>query len=166
MPGGSIVVLIASAALLLAGAGTEPNPKFVSTSVSTDNLEVEVAWKETGLWPEVEMHYVVVAEARATYVCVEAGQPAMSDRQDVYDLVSAEGDFTATKKGISSGKLALKPPGPGMYSCSPGQQLKIACVAYSAVSCKDERYALSSELRRTIVLFQPGYGKFCDLDLR
>jgi hypothetical protein len=165
MPG-TIASLILAGGLLLAGAGDKQAPKFVSTNVSSDNLEVEVGWKETGLWPEAEIHNVVVAEARATYVCVEDGQPTMSDRQNVYELVSAEGDFIATKRGVSSGKLTVKPPGPGMYSCSPGQRLKIACVAYSALSCKDERYAVSSELRRTIILFQPGYSQFCDLDLR
>jgi len=165
MPG-AIVSLILAGGLLLGGAAADVAPKFVSTDVSSDNLEVEIRWKETGLWPKAEIRNSITAEARATYVCVGGGDETSPDHQNVSDLVSSEGDFTANDRGISSGQLSLKPPGPGMYSCSPGQELKLACVNYAALRCKDERYAISSDLRRTIVLFQPGYSQFCDLDLR
>lgn len=160
----AMLLIVFSAAL--AAAGDDINPKFVATNAAANGLEVEITWRESGLWPEMLIHNAVVGEATATYVCLEGGQTRLADRLNVDDLVRSEGEFTATRRGVASGMLSLKPPQPGMFSCAPGQRLKIACVMYTQLSCKDDTYAVSSDLRRTMVLFEPGYSQFCNLDLR
>jgi len=161
-----IVLLMMISAALLVSAASEPTPKFVSTHAVPNNLDVEISWKESGLWPERVVHNVVTAEARATYVCLEPGETRAADRENIYDLVTAEGDFTSTKTGTASGKLTLRPPDPGMFSCPPRQRLQLVCAMYTQLSCKDDTFGISSGLRRTLVSFEPGYSHLCDLDLR
>jgi hypothetical protein len=162
----TIVVLMIATALSLPAAAQDLKPQFASAHVSSTGLDIEVSWSERGLWPESVIHNVITSEASATYVCLEGGKATMADRQNVNELVTAEGDFNATKHGSATGKLTLKPPSPGMFSCPPGQQLKLACAVYTNLICRDERYAVSLQLLGRYVLFQPSYSEFCNLDLR
>jgi hypothetical protein len=161
-----VAILTLFAAASLAAVETDSRPRFSYTRVASTGLGVQVSWKESGLQPTQVVHNVIMAEARATYVCLEAGQTRAADRQNVDELVSAEGDFASTGRGLGSGSLILMPPGPGMFSCPPGQRLQLACAMYTRLTCKDDTYAISSDLRRTFVSFEPGYSHFCDLDLR
>jgi hypothetical protein len=161
-----LVAILLVAAVSLAAVETDSRPRFSYARVAPAGLGVEVTWKESGLWPERVVHTVAMAEARATYVCLEPGQTRAADRQNVSDLVSAEGDFASTKRGFASGSLTLKAPGPGMFSCPPGQRLQLVCAMYTRLTCKDDTSAISSDLRRTLISFEPGYSHFCDLDLR
>jgi hypothetical protein len=161
-----VAILSLLAAASLAAVETDSRPRFSYTGVASAGLEVQVSWKESGLQPAQVVHNVIMAEARATYVCLEAGQKRAADRQNVDELVSAEGDFAATDHGLSSGSLILTSPGPGMFTCPPSQRLQLACAMYTRLTCKDDTYAISSDLRRTLVSFEPGYSQFCDLDLR
>jgi hypothetical protein len=162
----TIAVLVIATALSLPAGAQDLNPGFATAQVASTDLNIEVSWRERGLWPESIIHNVITSESSATYVCLEGGKATMADRQNVDELVSAEGDFNATTHGSASGKLTLKPPSSGMFSCPPGQQLKIACAVYTNLICRDDRYAVSLQLRGRYVLFQPGYSEFCDLDLR
>jgi len=161
-----IAILTLVATMSLAAVEGDSRPRFSYAQVAAAGLEAEVTWKEVGIWREGTVHNVVTAEASATYVCLEAGQARVADRQNVDDFLSVEGDFASTKGGFASGSLTLKPPGPGMFSCAPGERLQLVCARYTQLSCKDDTYAISSELRRTVVSFEPGYGQFCSLDLR
>ncbi len=162
----AVVLLVLAAALSHGAAAQDSKPHFAVAQVSSSGVEIEVIWKERGLSPDDVIHNVITSEASATYVCLDGGRTRMADRQNVNEVVTAEGDFNATTRGAISGRLTLKPPSPGMFSCPPGQQLKLACTVYANVSCRDDRYAISLPLRRKSVLFAPGYSEFCDLDLR
>ncbi len=163
-------VLMIVAVLLLTAAAQDQKAQFTATRASSNGLDIEVSWKERGLWPESVIHNVITSEATATYVCLEGAPARMADHQNVDELLTVEGDFNATKQGSASGRLTLKPPSPGMFSCSPGQQLKLACVVYTRLTCRDDSSVISLLLRGKYVgryvLFQPGYSEFCDLDLR
>jgi hypothetical protein len=161
-----VTILTLVAAASLAAVETDSRARFSHTRVASTGLSVQVSWKESGLQPARVVHNVIMAEARATYVCLEAGQTRAADRQNVDELVSAEGDFASTERGLVSGSLTLAPPGPGMFSCPPGQRLQLACSMYTRLTCKDDTFGISSDLRRTFISFEPGYSQLCDLDLR
>ena len=161
-----VAILTLIAFMSLAALEGDTRPRFAYTRAAAAGLDVEVAWKESGIWREGMVHNVITAEASATYVCLEGEQARVADRENIYDSLSAEGDFASTKLGVASGSLTLKPPGPGMFSCPPGQRLRLVCAKYTRLTCRDDTYAISSDLRGTFVSFEPGYSQFCDLDLR
>jgi hypothetical protein len=159
----TILTLIAAASL--AAVETELRAKFSYTRAVSTGLGLQISWKESGLQPTRVVHNVIEAEASATYVCLEAGHTRAADRQNVDELLVAEGDFASTERGLGSGSLILTPPGSGTFSCPPGQRLQLVCSMYKRLTCKDDTFGISADLRRTFISFEPGYSQLCDLDL-
>jgi hypothetical protein len=106
--------------------------------VSGANLVV--SFKEAGLGTNQLITYTANADATATYVCVVnrgGGNLSASNKTTVSGPVSATGTFSSGKNGQVTGSLTLNPPGPGSFSCPPGQSLEIAEVVYTNVSITD-----------------------------
>jgi hypothetical protein len=130
----ALVVLLATAAVALADS-----PHFIRATAATSGANLVVSWKEAGLGDNQNISYVANADATATYVCVNrgGGNPSAQNKTTVSGPVSAAGTFSSGKNGQITASLTLNPPGPGTFSCPPGQSLEIAQVTYTNVSITD-----------------------------
>jgi hypothetical protein len=137
------LLILLSAPLLVLLAWASPanavSPHFVRADAHTSGANLVVEFKEAGLGTNQLIHYVASADATATYVCVNrgGGNPSAANKTTVSGPVSAEGTFSSGKNGQVTASLTLNPPGPGGFSCPPGQSLEIAQVVYTNVSITD-----------------------------
>ena len=123
----------------MSGAALAQNPHFVRASARLSGTNLIVSFKEAGLGNNQLITYVASADATATYVCVNRGgaNPSASNKETVSGPVSATGTFSSGRNGTISQSLTVMPPGPGNFSCPPGQQLAIAQVTYTNVAITD-----------------------------
>jgi hypothetical protein len=123
----------------MSGAALAQNAHFVRSSARLSGTNLVVSFKEAGLGNNQLITYVASADATATYVCVNRGgaNPSASNKETVSGPVSATGTFSSGKNGTISQSLTLSPPGPGSFSCPPGQDLAIAQVTYTNVAITD-----------------------------
>jgi hypothetical protein len=137
------VLLVLCTPLLILMATVSPayadSPHFVRASASLSGSNLVVSFKEAELGANQLVNYVANADATATYVCVNrgGGNPSASNKTTVSGPVSATGTFSSGKSGQVTASLTLTPPGPGNFSCPPGQSRQIAQVTYTNVAITD-----------------------------
>ncbi len=135
----SILIIMLVSSLIAAGTVLADNPHFVRGSASLDGANLVVAFKEAGLGDNVLIAYTASADATAVYACINGGgnHPKATNKETVSGPVSASGTFSSGKNGTISQSLTLSPPGPGDFSCPPGQRLVLAAVSYTNVTLSD-----------------------------
>lgn len=147
--------LACCASLLIAVGLAQPalaqNEHFVRASANLSGVSLTVSFKEAGLGANQNIDYVLSADATATYVCVNRGgaNPSASNKATVSGPVTATGTFNSGKNGQVTASLTLQPPGPGSFSCPPGQSLEIAQVTYTNVTLTDTTNNVSISLGGT-----------------
>jgi|SRR5215471_14800850 len=147
-----------------AGLVYAASPHFISSSATVGpDAVLTVAWKEAGLGDTVAIDYTTSATAAATYVCLNGGgkHPQAANKETITAPVSASGTFTSGKNGSILGELVLDPPGPGDFSCPPGQRLALACATYSGVVLSDDTNGVAVDLGGPFVGRDPVAGPFC-----
>jgi hypothetical protein len=137
-----VMLLAAALAMVLAYAvpAFAQNEHFIRASGSVNNTgALTVSFKEAGLGANQNIDYTLTADATATYVCVNrgGGNPSASNKTTVSGPVSASDTFNSGKNGQVTASLTASPPGPGSFSCPPGQSLQLASVSYSNVVLTD-----------------------------
>jgi hypothetical protein len=115
------------------------SPHFVRADAHLSGANLVVDFKEAGLGTNQLISYMASADGTATYVCVNrgGGNPSASNKTTVSGPVSAEGTFSSGKNGQVTASLTLSPPGPGSFSCPPGQSREIAQAVYTNVAITD-----------------------------
>jgi hypothetical protein len=130
--------LLAIAALLLSsGPASADSPHFLRASASLDQSgNLVCSFKEAGLGNTLSTEAVTCsADATAVYACINGGgnHPQASNKETVSGPVSSSGEFPV-RNGSTTGSLTVAPPGPGDFSCPPGQRLVLASVSYTDVT--------------------------------
>jgi hypothetical protein len=144
-------IVVATAALVAtlalgATAAFADSPHFIRASGAINNDgSLTVSWKEAGLGNNQNIDYALTADATATYVCINGGgkHPQASNKETVSGPVSATGTFNSGKNGQITASLTVQPPGPGDFSCPPGQMLELASVTYTNVTLTDMTNGIS-----------------------
>lgn len=133
------IAFAVTALIVTSVAAFAQNPHFINASAGLSGQNLIVSWKEAGLGDNQLITYTANADATATYVCVNRGgaNPSASNKTTVSGPVSATGDFSSGKNGQITASLTLNPPGPGSFSCPPGQSLQVASASYTNVSITD-----------------------------
>ena len=134
-----IGVFIASF-ILAAPSALADSPHFIRASGSLNNDgSLTVSFKEAGLGTNQLIDYTLTADATVVYVCVNRGgaNPSAQNKTTVSGPVTASGTFSSGKNGQVTASLTAQPPGPGGFSCPPGQSLEIATVSYSNIVLTD-----------------------------
>lgn len=136
----TIVVLVIAASIMVTTASAD-SPHFVRASASFQGSgpNLAVSWKEAGLGNNQLIDYRASANATAVYACINGGgnHPRAANKETVSGPVSASGQFSSGKNGQITASLTLSPPGPGGFSCPPGQRLVVAKVTYTNVTITD-----------------------------
>jgi hypothetical protein len=149
----TILVLFAAffALSLGAQAALADSPHFVRASAQLSGTNLVVSFKEAGLGTNQLITYVASADSTVTYVCVNRGgaNPAAQNKTTISGPVSATGTFSSGKNGQVTASLTLNPPGPGGFSCPPGQSLEIAQVTYTNVSITDTTNGVTESIPGT-----------------
>jgi hypothetical protein len=127
------------------------SPHFVRADADLSGANLVVSFKEAGLGTNQLITYEANADATATYVCVNrgGGNPSASNKTTVSGPVSATGTFSSGKNGQVTASLTLMPPGPGGFSCPPGQSREIAQVVYTNVSITDTTNGITEPIEGT-----------------
>ncbi|HEY0680862.1 MAG TPA: hypothetical protein VGD45_00885 [Steroidobacter sp.] len=133
--------IAASATVLGTSLAFAISPHFLraSDSIDFDTGEFTCSWKEVGLGNNALITYVCSASATATFVCINHGgrNPSAANKTTVEADVGATGTFPSTKNGSITASLTVEPPGPGEFSCPPGQSMGLAQVSYTNVLLTD-----------------------------
>jgi hypothetical protein len=148
----TLIVLAAFFALSLGTqAALADSPHFIRASAALSGVQLKVSFKEAGLGDNVLIAYTASADSTVTYVCVNGGgaNPSASNKTTVSGPVSASGTFSSGKNGTISASLFLSPPGPGSFSCPPGQRLAIAEVTYTNVAITDTTNGITEPIPGT-----------------
>ena len=139
----------AGALILSATAASATSPHFVRASDSVNNAgSLVVSFKEAGLGNNQLISYTSHANATAVYACINGGgnHPRAANKETVSGPVSASGTFSSGQNGQISQSLTAGPPGPGSFSCPPGQRLELASVSYTGVSITDTTNSTTENL--------------------
>ena len=135
----SLLALALAAVPALAASGS---PHFIksATNASIDqNSNLVVNFKEAGLSNGSVETITLSGTGTATYQCFNNGgnHPKAGNKETVSSSESSTGQFTV-QNGNVTGSLSLAPPGPGSFSCPPGQTLEGPTnVSYSNVTLSD-----------------------------
>jgi len=135
------VVLVIIAALFCAvGVSQAENAHFIKATATLEGGNAVVSWKEAGLSDNQQIAYEASADATVTFNCVNNGGqcPNAANKVTVSGPVSATGTFSSGKNGQITASLVLEPPGPGGFSCPPGQTLTLSEVSYSNIRITDK----------------------------
>jgi hypothetical protein len=110
---------------------------FISCSKSAQGNNLVVSFKEAGLGNDVTC-IEITADASANYACYNGGgkNPSAANKRTVSAHLVETGCFTP-HNGQITGSLTLTPPGPGDFSCPPGQRLRLDSVSYTNVLVRD-----------------------------
>jgi hypothetical protein len=125
------------AALAFASIALAQNPHFIrAESGLTNSGALTATFKIAGLGDSETISVTLSADATAQYACFNRGghHPEATNKETVSGPVSATGLFTSGKNGQVNGSLTAQPPGPGDFSCPPGQELVLTFVQYTNVS--------------------------------
>jgi hypothetical protein len=126
-----------AAVTLLSGTFAFAAAHFLQCSKSTQGNNVVVTFREAGLG-NGDVTIRATANATANYACYNNGgrNPSAANKRTINATVSASSVFEP-KNGSVRGSLTLTPPGPGDFSCPPGQTLRLDSVTYSNVVITD-----------------------------
>jgi hypothetical protein len=135
----AILALAFTAVALIAQQALAVSPHFIFARADLQGTNLVVSWKEAGLGTNQLITYTASADATVTYVCVNrgGGNPSASNKTTISGPVSATDQFSSGKNGQVTASLTLTPPGPGGFSCPPGQSREIAQVVYTNVQITD-----------------------------
>jgi hypothetical protein len=145
--GSACVLAIALCGLTMSTAFAAA-PHFINASASiSGGGNLVVSWKEAGLGDNQLIHYVVTADATATYVCVNGGNhnPSASNKTTVSGPVSASGTFSSGKNGNITASLSAAPPSAPDF-CPNGQKTELALVTYSNITLADTTNGITVNL--------------------
>jgi len=147
----SLPMMLAGFVMATSPAALAVSPHFISAGAQLSGTNLVVSFKEAGLGTNQNINYTANATATATYVCVNNGgaNPSAANKTNVTAPVSASGTFNSGKNGNVVGSLTLSPPGPGGFSCPPGQTLALASVTYSSVSISDTTNGITEPISGT-----------------
>jgi len=127
--------------LAFAATASAASPHFIRVSASGPNNagQLTVSFKEAGLGDNQLISYVASADGSATYACINGGErhPQAQNKESFTGPVEASGTFSSGKNGTISQSLTLNPPGPGDFTCPPGQRRVLADVSYTNVAITD-----------------------------
>lgn len=139
-----ITVVVIAVLAITASAAFAGNAHFLkahtSGSLQSDG-DLIVTFKEAGLESGSTSTITVSGTGTADYECINGGgkNPTADNKDTVSAELSVSGEFTADKNGNVRGSLTLNPPGPGGFSCPPGQRLSGPTnVSYTNVVITDE----------------------------
>jgi len=160
----SIITLIV---IGTAGMALAQNAHFIKAASDINDVTgtLTCSWKEAGLGNNQLINYTCSADASATYVCVNrgGGKPSASNKTTVSGPVSASGTFDSGKNGQITASLTVSPPGPGSFSCPPGQSLELALVSYTNVSLTDVTNGITENLEdQSTECLLPNVRNACD----
>jgi hypothetical protein len=128
---GAVVIVFCATIAVAASA------HFINCSKSSQGTSVTVSFKIAGLGNETTC-VTVSADARAEFACFNNGgkNPSAENKRTVNAQVVKSDCFTP-HNGSISGSLTINAPGPGDFSCPPGQKLRLLSVTYSNVKVTD-----------------------------
>jgi hypothetical protein len=134
-----LIVAVTTAAVVAfsATAAFAQNPHFLRSSAGVDNSGNLVgSFRIAGLGNNETITVTLSADATAQYACFNNGgkHPSATNKETVTAPVSASGEFTSGKNGSVTGTLSTPPPGPGDFTCPPGQTMVFTFVEYDNVS--------------------------------
>jgi hypothetical protein len=138
----ALMALALAAVPALAASPLTGSPHFIksATNASVDQSGVlTVNFKESGLSNGSIETLTLSGTGTATYQCFNNGgnHPKAGNKETVSSFSSSTGDFQV-KNGSIVGSLTLQPPGPGDFTCPPGQDLVGPTnVSYSGVTLTD-----------------------------
>jgi hypothetical protein len=139
-----IVVTVVTVLTITASVAFAGNAHFLKAHTSgtlQSDGDLVVTFKEAGLESGSTSTITVEAVGTADYECINGGNknPTADNKDTVESDLSVSGEFTADKNGNVRGSLTLNPPGPGDFSCPPGQRLSGPTnVSYTNVVITDE----------------------------
>jgi hypothetical protein len=135
----TVTLFVSVLLALMSSPAWAVSPHFVRADANLSGANLVVSFKEAGLGTNQSITYEATADATAVYVCVNrgGGNPSASNKTTVSGPVSATGTFSSGKNGQVTASLTLTPPGPGGFTCPPGQSREIAEVTYSNVAITD-----------------------------
>jgi len=140
---GMVIVALMFAALVTSSLAWAQNSHFVrsgTAGVGDDGDLVCSGWKIAGLGSTpVEDTVTCSANGTAIYACINHGgnHPSASNKETVSGPVSGSGTFLSGKNGTISGSVSAEAPGPGTFSCPPGQDFVLASVSYTGITLSD-----------------------------
>jgi hypothetical protein len=127
----------------LRAAAQSGNAHFIKsgTSATRSGDLLNITFKEAGLASGSVETIVVSGTGTATFQCINGGgnNPSAANKTTVSSQVTNSGTFTANQSGNVTGSLSLSPPGPGGFTCPPGQTLSGPLnVSYTNVAINDQ----------------------------
>lgn len=144
------VTIMAIGGVLAVAAPAAAAPHFRSATSSVNNAgALVVSFDERGLG-NLNVDYVVTADASATFACINRGgkNPEAANKQTINSTVSASGSFEV-KNGRVVASLTAGPPSAGGFSCPGGQQLVFASVSYTNIVLRDTTNGVSTTAPNT-----------------
>jgi hypothetical protein len=112
---------------LMTSVALAGNPHFIKSATSATQVgnTLVVNFKEAGLASGSVETVQVSALGTATFQCINGGgkNPSAANKTTVSSQLSNSGTFSADRSGNIVGSLTLNAPGPGGFSCPPGQTL-------------------------------------------
>jgi hypothetical protein len=126
---------------------TSSGAHFMSAEGSVgSNGALTVAFDEAGLGNASGVVSIsLAADATGTYACINGGgnHPKATNKTTVSSPIFATADFPVRKNGRVSGSISGGPPDEGSFACPTGQDLRLACVAYTNVVLTDVNNSVS-----------------------
>ena len=118
------------------------------TSASLSGNNLVCSFKEAGLSAGSTETVTCTANATANFECINGGSkhPQAANKETVNATVSGSGTFQVDQNGNIVGSVTATPPGPGDFSCPPGQTLVLTSVSYSNVVLTDSTSGASISL--------------------
>lgn len=151
-----ILVAFTSLAFVIgisSAAAFAQSPHFITAGAAFQGSgpNLVVTFKEAGLGNNQLINYTASANATAEYACINGGgnHPKAANKETVSSPVSASGTFSSGKNGNVSASLTLSPPGPGSFSCPPGQTMVLGYVSYTNVAITDTTNNVSQSITGT-----------------
>jgi hypothetical protein len=139
--------------LVFAAVASATSPHFVRVSASGPNNagQLIVSFKEAGLGDNQLIAYLASADGSATYACINGGErhPQAQNKESFTGPVEARGTFSSGRNGSISQSLTLNPPGPGSFTCPPGQRRILADVSYTNVAITDTTNGVTESIPGT-----------------
>jgi hypothetical protein len=136
-----LLLAVVGAGLAVAPAAQADSPHFLKASASINSAgQLVCAFKEVGLGNTVTSADISCsADATAVYQCFNNGgkHPKAGNKETVGGPVSSSGTFPV-RNGQTTGSLTVSPPGPGDFSCPPGQTLFLQSVSYTNIVLSGE----------------------------
>jgi hypothetical protein len=117
------------------------NAHFVRATSSLDGDDLVCSFKEAGLGDSVTVTMECSADASANYECQNRGannkNPEAANKETVTEPVSGSDEFTSGKNGQITDSITVPAPGPGDFSCPPGQDRVLVSATYTNVVLTD-----------------------------